>query len=83
MAGVKFVKRKNEVLRVREDAVDSYLKNGYDLLDDTGKKVVKEGTRATYSAAEYNSVVKENTSLREQLSELQRKFDELSAKKGK
>ena len=83
MEGVKLVKRKNEVLRVRADSVESYLKNGYDLLDDSGKKVVKEGVRQTYTAAEYNSVVKENTHLREQLSELQRKYDELSSKKGK
>lgn len=80
---MKFVKRKNEVLRVNDDAVDGFLKDGYDLLDDDGKKVVKMGTRETYTSAEYNIVVQENTKLKEALNALQRKYDELSAKKGK
>lgn len=80
---MKLVKRKNEVLRVNDDAVERFLKDGYDLLDDAGKNVVQMGMRETYTAAEYNAVVQENTKLKEELNSLQRKYDDLSAQKGK
>ncbi len=70
---MKFVQRNNEVLRVSDDAVDKYLKNGYDLLDEKGVKVVKKGVKESYSRAEYEAVANENAKLRAELEKLKAK----------
>lgn len=70
---MKFVQRNNEVLRVNDEAVDKYLKNGYDLLDDAGKKVVKKGVKETYTRAEYLALVNECETLRAELAKLKAK----------
>lgn len=64
---MKFVQRSNEVLRVPDDAVDGYLKKGYDLLDDSGKHVVKKGARESYTPAEYNALLDEIEELKKKL----------------
>lgn len=70
---MKFVQRKNEVLRVDDSAVDKYLADGYDLLDDEGKKVVKKGVKENYTFAEYRALQIENASLRAELDALKAK----------
>ena len=70
---MKYVQRNNEVLRVNDEAVDKYLKNGYDLLDDTGKTVVKKGVKETYTRAEYLALVNECEALRAELTKLKAK----------
>ena len=67
---MKFVKRANEVLRVPDDAVDSYLNSGYDLLDDKGRKVIKRGKKASYTAAEFDALAAENEQLKKELEAL-------------
>ena len=70
---IKYVQRANEVLRVDDGAVDKYLANGYDLLDDTGSRVIKKGVKESYTLAEYNALQAENARLREELEALRAK----------
>ena len=69
----KYVQRANEVLRVDDGAVEKYLANGYDLLDDTGTRVVRKGVKETYTFAEYKALQDENKNLREELEALKAK----------
>lgn len=70
---IKYVQRANEVLRVDDGEVDKYLANGYDLLDDTGSRVIKKGVKESYTLAEYNALQGENARLREELEALRAK----------
>ena len=69
----RYVQRGNEVLRVDDSAVNKYLANGYDLLDDAGMCVVKKGVKESYSFAEYKALLDENARLREELESLKSK----------
>lgn len=69
----RYVQRGNEVLRVDDSAVNKYLANGYDLLDDAGMRVVKKGVKESYSFAEYKALLDENARLREELESLKSK----------
>jgi hypothetical protein len=70
---IKYVQRGNEVLRVEDSVVDKYLANGYDLLDDTGTRIVKKGTKEQYTLAEYKALQEENARLRAELEVLKSK----------
>ena len=70
---IKYVQRGNEVLRVDDSVVDKYLANGYDLLDDTGMRVVKKGVKETYTLAEYKASQEEIARLRAELEALKSK----------
>ena len=61
---MKYVQRRNEVLRIADDQVDAYLKDGYDLLDDEGKTIKKKGQKATYTAQEYKALEEVNAKLK-------------------
>ena len=60
---MKCVKRANVVLRVDDDAVEKYLKDGYDLMDEKGA-IVRKGVKGSYSYAEYKALLDENERLR-------------------
>ena len=69
---MKYVQRGNEALRVEDDAAASYVENGYDLLDDKGKNVVKKGKKASYTAAEYGALREENEKLKKEIAALKK-----------
>lgn len=79
---MKYVQKKNEVLRVPDDAVNGYLQNGYNLLDDNGKWVVKEGVKETYSYAEHKALLEELERVKKENSLLKRENEKLKASKG-
>lgn len=70
---IKYVQRGNEVLRVTDSVADKYLANGYDLLDDTGTRIVKNGTKEHYTLAEYKALQEENERLKAELEALKAK----------
>lgn len=53
------VKKANRVLTVDESVVPSYLKDGYDQVDDKGKVIKRATGGRTVSISEYNTVAKE------------------------
>jgi len=53
------VKNKNRVLQVDAKSVDSYLKRGYDEIDDNGKIKKKATGGYTVSPAKYNKALEE------------------------
>lgn len=62
-----FVKRGNRVLNVNDNAVDVYLKRGYDQIDNDGN-VIKHATGGKkVSLAEYNKLKAENEQLKAKL----------------
>jgi cell shape-determining protein MreC len=70
---IKYVQRANEVLRVEDGAVDKYLANGYDLLDDTGSRVIRKGVKESYTLAEYKALQEENERLKAEIETLKAK----------
>ena len=70
---IKYVQRANEVLRVDDGAVDIYLANGYDLLDDTGSRVIRKGVKESYTLAEYKALQEENERLKAEIETLKAK----------
>ncbi|WP_017379744.1 hypothetical protein [Paenisporosarcina sp. TG-14] len=73
------VKKSNRVLTVDENAVEAYLKQGYDKVDDKGKVLKKAIAGKSVSAAEHNKVIEENDKLKEDLKKA--KADLTAAKK--
>lgn len=60
--------KENKVLSILETEKTAYLKNGWDITDDTGALI--ESHCKTVSAEEYESLKKENTSLKGQITKL-------------
>lgn len=71
------VRKKNRVLTINDNAVESYLRRGYDQINETGE-VVKQATAGKvitveqYNklAEELDNVKKENASLKGQITKL-------------
>lgn len=71
------VRKKNRILTVNDNAVESYLRRGYDQINETGE-VVKQATAGKvitveqYNklAEELDNVKKENASLKGQITKL-------------
>lgn len=71
------VRKKNRVLTVNDNAVESYLQRGYDQIDEKGK-VTKQATggksvtveQYNKLAEELDNVKKENASLKGQITKL-------------
>ena len=71
------VRKKNRVLTINDNAVESYLRRGYDQINETGE-VVKQATAGKVITVEqYNklaeeleTVKKENASLKGQITKL-------------
>lgn len=73
------LKKSNRVVDVKDEFADSYLKRGYDQIDDKGN-VVKHATGGrTVSLPEYNKVVDENARLKRQIEVSKLSVDELKA----
>ena len=79
---MKLVQRKNEVLKIPDDAVDSYLENGYNLLDNSGKYVVQEGKKETYSYAEHKALKEQLEAVKKENEKLKRENEALKGEKG-
>ena len=58
------VKKLNRVLTVSDEAVDSYLKRGYDQIDDAGKIIKRATGGRMVPISEYNKLLEENEKLK-------------------
>ncbi|UYG93191.1 hypothetical protein [Cytobacillus firmus] len=68
------VKKLNRVLTVEDSAVPSYLKAGYDEIDEKGEVVKRATGGRTVSIAEYNKVLDEVESLKAENKKLKTKL---------
>lgn len=67
------VKKLNRVLTVSDEAVDAYLKRGYDQIDDKGK-IIKHATGGRFiPIAEYNKLLEEVEKLKAEIKKLKSK----------
>lgn len=67
------VKKLNRVLTVGDEAVDFYLKQGYDQIDETGK-IIKHATGGRMvTIGEYNKLLAENEKLKKENRKLKSK----------
>ncbi len=56
----------NKVYTIDQSQQERYVKEGFDILDDSGK-VVQQGAGKTVPYEKYQTVVNENTTLKKQL----------------
>lgn len=68
------VKKLNRILSVDDRAVESYLKQGYDEIDDKGRIVRRATGGRDIPVAEYNKVLTENEELKAKVKELEKKL---------
>lgn len=66
------VRKGNRVLTIAENAVDVYLKRGYDQVDEKGKVVKLATGGKKVSLVEFNKVKKENINLKDEIEELKK-----------
>ncbi|PGH85773.1 hypothetical protein CN899_08000 [Bacillus thuringiensis] len=71
------VQRKNRQLTVSEEAVPSYLKNGYDLIDEKGKVIENATGGKIISLVQHNEVVAENEKLIKENEKLKKEIAQL------
>ena len=65
------VRKANRVLTVSDEAVENYLKHGYDQIDENGK-VIKPATGGkTISIVKYNKVLATNKELEQTIEKLE------------
>ena len=64
------VRKKNRILRVNDNAVDVYLKRGYDQIDNDGNVINHATGGKMVSLAEFNKLKAENEQLKVKLAEL-------------
>ena len=71
------VRKANRILTVNDNAVETYLKRGYDEIDEKGKVIKNATGNKSISIAKYNKIIeeneklkKENTSLKGQITKL-------------
>lgn len=64
------VKKGNRVVRVNEQSLDRYLKQGYDQIDDKGKIVKRATGGKTIPVQAYNKALDEIDTLKEQIKKL-------------
>ena len=74
------VKKANRVLTVDESVVESYLKDGYDQIDEKGEVVKRATGGRTVSLAEHNKVLDELEGLKKQIELSKLGVDELKTK---
>ena len=71
MSNVVKVKNLNKTLHIDEGRLSSYLRNGYDQIDEVTEEIIKRATGGrTVSLAEFNNVVDENEKLKAENSKL-------------
>src|SRR5690625_4482013 len=70
-----FVRKKNRVLTVNDNAVETYLNRGYDEINKDGKVIRQATGGKTISLSEYNKVVEENERLRDEIEALKNNDD--------
>lgn len=76
------VRRRNEILKVKDDLVNHYVTIGYDVLDEAGNILQKAVPTDTIQLkGEYQRLTLENTQLKEQIAELKAKLEEISKPK--
>lgn len=71
-----YVKKANRVLTVSKEAVSSYLKDGYDEIDEKGEVIKRATGGKTVSLAEYNKALEENETLKSEIKKLKAKLRE-------
>lgn len=60
----------NREAKINEDQIEEYLKSGYDVIDEKGKRTPAPSKSVSY--AEYEKLQKENTSLKKELEALKK-----------
>ncbi|MBU9711067.1 hypothetical protein [Evansella tamaricis] len=76
------IKKGNRVLTVKEERLSSYLKQGYDQVDEKGEVVKRATGGKTISLGEYNKVVDELEKLKKtpaNTDELNKQVEDLKA----
>jgi len=71
------VKKLNRVLTVNDNAVNSYLKEGYDQIDEKGKIIKLATGGKTISVAMYNEILEEIKELKEENKKLKDEIKKL------
>ena len=75
-----WVRRGNKMLQITDDAVQRYLTEGYDVVDERGAVIQKAVPRdATTLTLEYHRLTAENDKLKEAINVLNTKIAELTA----
>ena len=65
MSNTVRIQRKNRIIHVASSRLESYLKQGYDQIDDAGNIIKKATGGKTIPLAEYNKVLEELEKLNE------------------
>ncbi|MEN1938971.1 hypothetical protein AAIE21_26460 [Paenibacillus sp. 102] len=77
MSNVVKVKRLNKTLNIDEGRLDSYLRDGYDQIDEQGNIVTRATGGRDVSLAEFNKVLDENDQLKEENKKLKSEVSKL------
>lgn len=78
------IKKGNRILNVDNSRLESYLKQGYDQINDTGKVIKLATGGKTVTIGEYNRALEENTALKLEVEKFKTELAKLKkeAKKG-
>lgn len=77
MSNVVKVKRLNKTLNIDEGRLESYLRDGYDQIDEQGNIVTRATGGREVSLAEYNKALDENDHLKEENKKLKSEVSKL------
>lgn len=77
MSNVVKVKRLNKTLNIDEGRLDSYLRDGYDQIDEQGNIVTRATGGRDVSLAEFNKVLDENDQLKDENKKLKSEVSKL------
>lgn len=77
MSNVVKVKRLNKTLHIDEGRLESYLRDGYDQIDEQGNIVTRATGGREVSLAEHNKVLDENDHLKEENKKLKSEVTKL------
>ncbi|WP_085833506.1 hypothetical protein [Clostridium merdae] len=69
----------NKEYTIAETQKEQYVRDGFDIVDDTGK-VLQTGAGKSVPFAQHQAVLEENASLKEQIKALQAALDEEAGK---
>lgn len=76
------VRKRNEILKVKDDLVNHYLTIGYDVVDENGAVLKKAVPNDTIQLkGEFQRLTLENEQLKEQIAELEAKLAEATKPK--
>jgi hypothetical protein len=70
------VRKKNRILTVNDNEVESFLKQGYDQIDEKTGEIIRRATAGkVVPVAEFNKVLEENAALKAEIDELKKFID--------